>query len=211
MRTIVLLVTLCILTGCQFFGNNGSEEPFNANGERKPAPKRVALIEQPRSIREDIIYPDSTKQSFYWRDRYSEWRFNFPRKGYAYAGFRIRIPLNLSRGIDKYELSFTIKPKSKAQRLWVALVDGDDTEPNTLVELPIKPYLGSTLGLRKHKVSIPIRDFPVMGVPVKKENGSVTTEASTFDWKDVRQIRIINHGGTMPSGDIVITDISIDR
>jgi len=209
---ILLLTSLAtLLVGCQ----NPSQPSKQADiieGARKPAPALIMLIENPKVMREDVKYPsDSVKQVLYWQNHYAEWRFSLPVKGYSYAGFRFFIPYNLSQHIDKYDLVFTITPASKSRYLWVGLVDGDDQPGNMLIELPLKEYARQSRGSGRTEIRIPISRFPRTGIPAQLDSGMEDSMSGDFDWQDVRGIRLINPGGRLPPGDIVITDLRFAR
>lgn len=196
---------LVCLSGCRYISPAATDETAE-EGVRKPAPAKVMLIESPRVMREDVMYPPgSVKQALFWQDHYAEWRFNLPVKGYAYAGFRFMYPCNLSRHLDHYKLIFTISPASKTRYLWVGLVDGDDQGGNILIELPLKDFSHSTRGGGRTEVVIPISRFPRSGIPAQLDTGMEDSTPGVFDWQDVREIRMINPGGRIPPGDTVIT------
>jgi len=209
---ILLPAVLMLATiGCQYLGLSTKEDEV-ADGVRKPAPPLVMLIENPRVLREDVIYPaDSVKQSLLWQNQYAEWRFNLPVKGYAYAGFRFFKPYNLSLHIESYELIFSITPASKSRYLWVGLVDGDDQPGNMLIELPIKEFAKTQRGGGSTVVKIPLSMFPSSGIPAQLDSGLEDSLSAPFDWQDVREIRLINPGGRLPPGDVVITEIRFER
>lgn len=203
-----LAIAALMLAGC---ATPGPETPDVPAGERKPAPRKIRFIDTPKAIREDVLYPrGKVKQSFFWQDQYAEWRFNLPVSGFAYAGFRFR-PLNLSPGLETYTLSFDLTPAHRVRHLWLALVDGDDDEQNLMIELPLEKYASNTSGAGTAHLTIPLRDFPLMGIPVHRESSTNQPASALFDWRDVREVRMIHHGGRMPAGDCVITEIKLER
>jgi len=207
----ILAVLVIPVAGCQYF-KPPAKEVAGVDGVRKPAPALIMLIENPKVIREDVKYPsDSVKQALFWEKHYAEWRFNLPVKGYAYSGFRFFVPYNLARHIDQYDLVFTLTPASKSRYLWVGLADGEDQPGNILIELPIKEYARSNRGSGRTVIRIPISRFPLTGIPAQLDSGMEDSISGEFDWQDVREIRLINPGGRLPPGDVVITDLRFAR
>lgn len=198
-----------VSSGCAGLWHQHDETP--EEGGRKPAPANVSLIGSPKEMREDQTYPSgSVKQAAFWTGRESEWRFNLPGKGYAYAGFRFVHSHNFLNQLDKYELIFTIRPASRTRNLWAGLVDGDDAPPHLVVDQPLADYADNTAGNGRATVRIPLNRFPALGVPSEADAGYAATPAP-FDWQDVIAFRLINPGGRMPAGDIVVTGLRIAR
>lgn len=190
-------------------GKPGPEVVYG--GPRAPAAERIPLIEHPRYVREDQIYPLSVTQTLRWKGREAFWDFTLPPEGFSYAGFRFLKPHNLAEHRNKHVVRFRIIPASMAEFLWVALVDGDDVVPNLVVDLPMARYVkgrGSGAG----RVSITLADFPHQGVTLQRTGlaAEVALEAP-FDWNDVRGLRIINPGGKIPAQRVRITDLVIER
>ena len=216
-QTMRSISTICLVTfalflfaaGCQNTRPVTSDE--KTDGVRKPAAKKIYLIQTPRTIREDTIYPESTKQAFFWYEDVAEWRFKFPPSGYAHAGFRFLYPYNLSNGMDEYKIIFTIKPASMVKLLWLGLIDGNDIAPNLITDVSVGGYAKKQYGPGSTEVSIPIRDFPSLGHPVHFDAVVAEGADASFDWQDVLGLRFIHNGGRIAPQDIIITHLRIAR
>jgi hypothetical protein len=212
-RAILLAtVMMTAVIGCRSIRHQGFAPIADVDsGIRQPAPDDIGLIENPKNIREDSRYPESTKQQFFWKSDESEWRFKLPANGYSHAGFRFRIPFNLSHAIDEYELIFTLKPAGMVQHLWVGLIDGNDKAPNLLTDISMSGY--TTKGKAKDTVDvrIPLRNFPTTGTPVDINESAENSGDTLFDWQDVLGIRFIHNGGRIPAREVLITNLRIKR
>lgn len=206
------LLLAVVIAGAAASCRHREPVPPTMPGERAQAARKVPLIESPRHMREDTVYPPGkTRQAFHWQDHKAEWRFRLPAQGFAYAGFRFLTPHNLGYALDAYALTFTIRPAGRARHLWLGLVDGDDARPNVYVEVPLDRYLGDARSRAEVKVRIPLRDFPLTGHPVLGEDGYEHSDPAPFDWRDVREIRFTHPSGRMPAGDVVVTDLMFRR
>jgi hypothetical protein len=199
--------------GCQI-SHRRTPEPVDeqVDGVRKPAPALIRLIDNPKKMREDICYPESTKQQFHWSADTPEWRFKMPATGYAHAGYRFLHPFNLKPGINQYELIFKLKPAYMANHLWVGFIDGNDLAPNVLTDVSISGYTTEdAAGSGFVEIRIPLRDFPAMGNPVHFQDEVTDDREAPFDWQDVLGIRFIHNGGRLPNHEVLITNIRLKR
>ena len=211
-RGAIMGCCLVALAGCRTPPDPEQVEAQLAPGMRKPAPSKVMLIETPKRMREDIIYPPSVEMGFFWSERTAEWRFKLPSGRYAHAGFRFLVPHNLAVSRDQFELVFRIAPATMTRYLWIGLVDGADHPNRVLVDLPIARYAPKAKGTGFVEVRIPLRDFPAQGNVVKNDTETIDdlTEPP-FDWIDVAEIRVIHNGGRLPNRETIITDLRFER
>ena len=190
-------------------------EPEARPGERPPAPPVVGLINNPRDMREDYVYPGppAAQQSFYWKSDQAEWRIKLPVAGFSYAGFRFLKPHNLQPRRHAYDIVFMFQPPIMARSLWIGLVDGDDQPGNILIEVPLADHVASGQGRGPIPVRIPLGAFPEEGIPLVRDRQPLDVEAPSrpFDWSDVREIRLTHPGGQLPNREIRITDLRFQR
>ncbi len=171
------------------------------------------LIETPRTVREDVRYPESSKTSFRWSNHSAEWHFKLASGRYGHAGFRFWRPHNLAPARDRYELIFKMTPAHMANHLWVGLADGDDHPDRVLVDLPLSRYVPNTKARKPIEVRIPLRDFPGTGHVLHggQDASNESLREMEFDWEDVSEIRIINNGGRLPDREVIITELRFQR
>ncbi len=201
------------MTGCRTPPPDPEKvEAMLAPGMRKPAPKKVMLIESPKRMREDIRYPSSTQMGFFWYERSAEWRFKLTSGNYGHVGFRFLVPHNLSVNRNEFSLIFKIAPAAITRYLWVGLVVGVDHPQRVLVDLPMSRYAPGAQGKDFIEVRIPLRDFPESGNVISQDSESDKDgQFAPFDWIDVAELRVIHNGGRLPVSETIITDVRFER
>jgi hypothetical protein len=179
---------------------------------RPPAPDLIMLIETPRNIGEDALYPPGeVKQVFHWYGKNdAEWRFKLPAGQYTFAGFHFFKTFNVAHAVSEYNLTFSVRPASVAKSLWIGLLNRDQQPPVVLVDLPLSRYISSS-SREQAQVTIPLHEFPASGTAMSQEPGADITRAYPFDWSDLAELRIISPGGQLASREVVVTDLAIYR
>jgi hypothetical protein len=171
-------------------------------------------MKTPKTMREDYRQPRrGTRQKFLWEGRFAEWIVHFPPTRYAHAGFVFYYPYNLTdarKGTG--ELVFVMKPSAMAKYLWVGLVDGSDDDRRVMVEVPLSGQVGQQEGLDWGEIRIPLSAFGTQGQTVgEQDDGGAPGEPATFDWNDVREIRLVVYGGRRPNRAITIRELRFDQ
>lgn len=174
-------------------------------------PRRVNLIASPKDIRSDVAYPPIyMRQKLSWSDQDMEWRMQFPSRRYAYGGVTFRHPLDLSTNREQTRLVFRVRPASLASFLSVALVDNPSNTPPVMIDVWLLDALPPA-GDGWATVEIALTAFPSQGIPVMVGNDLNFDVARAFDWSRVRELRFVSNGGRIPSEEIVIKHVRLQR
>jgi hypothetical protein len=180
--------------------------PAVTNGSVRP--QRIPLLNTPRRMREDYVYPEPyTRQDFKWSGSYAEWHIRFTPQRYGYAGVAFIRPYDLTDFREDGVLQFRLKPARMARYLSFGLVDGKSRDPRVLTDLAIDEE-GGTESSDWVVIRIALGAFPRKGIAIEDRDPS---ETFTFDWTDVEEIRFITEGRNMPNQEITISQMLITR
>jgi hypothetical protein len=227
MRLAVLLVVLFAAVFC--IGCGGATRwtphrlaPLPASASLAPPPNpdvphRIDILESPRQLRTDAVYPPmAARHRIMWDGDGLDWRMRFPPRRYAYASFTLRRPIDLAAHYPRMRLVFNIRPARSVNFLSVGLVDRPPTGVPALSDVELLNR-APPLGDGWTRVSIPLGDFP-HGAPVKSSGSAAAPTASPtgsaprpLDWSRIQEIRIISPGGEIPAEEIAIRDIRFQR
>jgi hypothetical protein len=177
--------------------------PRAAVGHASRITRRVRLIDEPRNIRDDFAYPqDQTRQTFAWGHFGGEWRVNLADRRYAYAGFVFKKPYDFSHVQDTTALSFRLRPSGIDEHLSVALVDGSNSLPRVLADVPLSSHrVWERGGWGLYAVRL-----DQFNVSVRLDRGK-TGKNRAVDWSDINEIRLITRTHRTWDGDIIIRDL----
>ena len=173
--------------------------------------RRIPLFGHPKDIREDYVYPPVfTQQRLIWADADMEWRMRFPPRRYAYAGIKLRRPVDLSLDRPRARLAFKFKPAGMAPFLSIALVGGGDGQLPVLTDYWLQD-VGALSGDDWANIEVALASFPAEGMAVGPVGAAVDEKPRVFDWGAVREIRFVSGGGRVPHQEITVKQVRIQR
>ncbi len=173
--------------------------------------RRIPLFGHPKEIGEDYVYPPVfTQQRLLWGDDGMEWHMRFPTRRYSYAGVALRRPLDLSLDRPRARLVFKIKPASLAPFLSVALIDSRAEALPVMTDYWLQD-VGALSGDDWATIEIALASFPGEGVAVGPAGSALEAQPRAFDWSALREIRFVSGGGRVPSQEIIVKQVRIQR
>lgn len=176
-----------------------------------PFPKRIPLLNNPRELRHDYVYPPAfMRQKLVWTDVEMEWRMRFPSRRYAYAGVVLRDTVDVAGARERARLSFRIRPAQLASYLAIALVDSQTNSTPVMTDLWLMDA-GTYAGDDWVTIDIAMTAFPSDGVPVSVDGAADTVERRPFDWSSIRELRFVSGGGRLPPDEITVKNLRIIR
>ncbi len=219
---VICLLGCCGLTACShapmdWTPRDNPPAPLSASLTPPPnprAPRRIAILANPRLLKSEILHPAGiTHQRILWDGTGMEWRARFPARRYAYAGFALKEPVDVAGFRADLRLVFRLRPARLAPFLSIALLDRPTNAVPTLSDVWLMDHTLSD-GDGWTTVSIPLADFPVGTLAGDESLEQLVTPRALqreLDWSAIREFRLISAGGRIPSAEIAIRELRIQR
>ena len=185
------------------------------SAEDRAKPRKIILLESPRHLQTESVYPPMmTRQKLVWGGDGMEWHMRFPSRRYAYATFVLKRPIDLASYRNEMRLVFRIRPARLAGFLSIALLDRPTSGAPALSDvwlLDVAPPSGDGWTT----VSIPLSAFPAgtLADAMAAESDMAVPAGihRDLDWSRIQEIRFVSQGGRIPSEDILVRDLRIQR
>lgn len=205
LRLLAAVPALLLAVSCSTDG-----DAYEFVRQLRGGPDLVPLLKV-RDFEDDYVYPAGmTKQKFIWRESTGDWQVVFPHEGYAYAGFALRSPLDLSADREERAVRFRMKPRAAAAHITLGLADGDRADGRVLVDVPLADYevgIGRTWGT----FVVPLEAFGSRGWRISAVGAGKSGSEAGMDWSDVREFRLSTASQPMPVRQLTIARLEIGR
>ena len=204
-RLLAAVPALLLAVSCSTDG-----DAYEFVRQLRGGPDLIPLLKV-RDFEDDYVYPAGlTKQKFTWRESIGDWQVVFPYEGYAYAGFALRSPLDVSAVRAERAFRFRRKRRAAAAHITLGLADGDRVDGRIFVDVPLADYevgVGRTWGT----YVVPLEAFGPRGWRINAIGAEKSGSEGEMDWSDVREFRLTSASQPMPVRQITIARLEIGR